>query len=514
MLFNSSIFIYLFLPITLLGFHIIGGGGYHRIALAWLVTASLFFYGWWNFAYLWLISSSVIFNYVVGISLRSSANRGVLILGITCNLALIGYYKYANFFVDNLNVLIGNTLILETIILPLAISFFTFQQIAYLVDAHRGETQDYHFLHYALFVTFFPQLIAGPIVHHKEMMPQFAKELLYRLRLENLAIGVSIFVIGLFKKVVLADGMAVYATPVFDAAEAEVSLTLFEAWGGALAYTLQLYFDFSGYSDMAIGLARMFGVRLPLNFNSPYKATSIIDFWRRWHITLSRFLRDYLYIPLGGNRRGPLLRNINILVTMLIGGLWHGAGWTFVLWGGLHGLFLLTNHAWRGLQKRVPISIGAFFCWLITMLAVVTSWVPFRAESIKGAMQILGAMIGANGISLTVSLEGRLGSIESWLISHGMVFEGMFNNELFGEAKYFIIALFSLILIATIFPNTQQVMNRFRPAFEIYREEILPLRYRWLEWRPTKAWGVLIGIIFLLSIVGLSKPSEFLYFQF
>ena len=345
-------------------------------------------------------------------------------------------------------------------------------------------------------------------------MPQFAKELLYRLRLENLAIGVSIFVIGLFKKVVLADGMAVYATPVFDAAEAEVSLTLFEAWGEALAYTLQLYFDFSGYSDMAIGLARMFGVRLPLNFNSPYKATSIIDFWRRWHITLSRFLRDYLYIPLGGNRRGPLLRNINILVTMLIGGLWHGAGWTFVLWGGLHGLFLLTNHAWRGLQKRVPISIGAFFCWLITMLAVVTSWVPFRAESIKGAMQILGAMIGANGISLTVSLEGRLGSIESWLISHGMVFEGMFNNELFGEAKYFIIALFSLILIATIFPNTQQVMNRFRPAFEIYREEILPLRYRWLEWRPTKAWGVLIGIIFLLSIIGLSKPSEFLYFQF
>jgi len=357
MLFNSYQFIFLFLPITLLGFHLLGKEGYNRTAIAWLVGASLFFYGWWNPAYLALILFSIVFNYGVGVSLGYAPNspkkKSVLFLGVASNLGLLGYYKYANFFIENINVITGAEIVLDQIILPLAISFFTFQQIAYLVDVYRDKVKEHNFLHYCLFVTFFPQLIAGPIVHHKEMLPQFAQAITYRLRAKHLAVGFTIFVIGLFKKVVLADGIAVYATPVFEIAEFNVALTFFEAWGGALAYSFQLYFDFSGYSDMAIGIARMFGIRLPLNFNSPYKAISIIDFWRRWHLTLSRFFRDYVYIPLGGQRKGEIRRLVNLAITMLLGGLWHGAGWTFVFWGGLHGLFLVINHIWSNAKIKM-----------------------------------------------------------------------------------------------------------------------------------------------------------------
>ena len=405
----------------------------------------------------------------------TSRAKTILVAGIAANLGLLGYYKYANFFVDNLNALLGNNLILETIILPLAISFFTFQQIAYLVDAYRGETHEYSFLHYALFVTFFPQLIAGPIVHHHEMLPQFARSTIYRLKAEHLAVGLTIFTLGLFKKVVLADGVAVYATPVFNAAEAGTALTFFEAWGGALAYTFQLYFDFSGYSDMAIGLARMFGIRLPLNFNSPYKATSIIDFWRRWHITLSRFLRDYLYIPLGGSRKGEARRLTNLLITMLLGGLWHGAGWTFVLWGGLHGCYLVVNNIWRkwrasrGHLHSTPV--GRFFAWLLTMLAVIVAWVPFRAEGM-GAIQImLSAMFGLQGISLPTAWNGHLGLFETGIKSVGFIFSGAFNNSLanWNRGIYWLASLFS---ISIFLPNTQQFMYRYRPALETYMNEI------------------------------------------
>ena len=312
MLFNSYIFIFVFLPVVLIGFHWIGKQGRHRIAIAWLVGVSLFFYGWWNPAYLGLILFSILFNYSVGVLLGGRARqlhkKPILIFGVTINLLLLGYFKYANFFVDNFNNVIGSDIVLDHIILPLAISFFTFQQIAYLVDAWNGETHEYNFLHYCLFVTFFPQLIAGPIVHHKEILPQFASNNIYSLYSTNIAVGFTIFVFGLFKKVVLADGAGLYATPIFLSADAGIQLTFFEAWGGALAYSFQLYFDFSGYSDMAVGLARMFGIMLPFNFNSPYKAASIIEFWKRWHMTLSRFLKEYLYIPLGGNRKGEVRR--------------------------------------------------------------------------------------------------------------------------------------------------------------------------------------------------------------
>ena len=522
MLFNSYVFLFLFLPVTLVGFHLIGKKGYHKVAISWLVGASLFFYGWWNPAYLGLILGSILFNYTVGFSLLGKPHKLTLFLGIAGNLGVLGYFKYANFFIDNINALTSNDIILEQIILPLGISFFTFQQITYLVDAYRGKTREYNFLHYCLFVVFFPQLIAGPIVHHKEMLPQFAKDALYGLKSRNLAVGFTIFIIGLFKKVVLADGIAVHATSVFAGAEHGVFLTFFEAWGGALAYSFQLYFDFSGYSDMAIGLARMFGIRLPLNFNSPFKATSIIDFWRRWHITLSRFLRDYLYIPLGGNRKGEARRFTNLMIAMLLGGLWHGAGWNFILFGLAHGTYIVICGAWVKVKKNisdnsvikstvVANSIGR----VITFLAVVLAFVPFRAESMDGTRNMLATMLGGHGLSLSPSLIGGFGNAEQWLLEHGVVFDGMFHNHVFGaDPKWGIAWVVALFLASTLLPNTQQLLRRYRPALETYKNEIPCSRYRWIEWRPTAPWALFTFGIFIITILSLTQASEFLYFQF
>lgn len=309
--------------------------------------------------------------------------KSLLGAAITANLLLLAYYKYANFFVSSLSSAAGWESINLDIILPIGISFFTFTQVAFLVDTYQGKVKEYNFAHYLLFVTYFPHLIAGPVLHHKEMMPQFADKKTYLPSADNFAIGLSIFVIGLSKKVLIADNIAPLANPVF---EINAHPALVESWFGALAYAMQLYFDFSGYSDMAIGLSRLFGVRLPLNFNSPYKAENIIDFWRRWHMTLSRFLRDYLYIPLGGNRNGSFARFRNLFITMLLGGLWHGAGWTFVIWGGLHGIYLGINHGWHFLQEKLGLSASQslrskIVARSITFLAVLVAWVFFRAPS-------------------------------------------------------------------------------------------------------------------------------------
>ena len=525
MLFNSYIFIFVFLPITLIGFFTIGKRGHHRIAISWLVGSSFFFYGWWNPDYLMLILVSILFNYAAGVVLSNHDNKisrqGFLAVSVSANLGILGYYKYSNFFVDELNQAIGTSFHLETVILPLAISFFTFQQIAYLVDAYRGETREYNFLHYCLFVTFFPQLIAGPIVHHKEMLPQFASDLLYRLNYKHLAIGITIFSIGLFKKVIIADSVSEYATPIFSAADQGVNLTIFEAWGGALAYTFQLYFDFSGYSDMAIGLARMFGILLPLNFNSPYKASNIIEFWRRWHITLSRFLRDYLYIPLGGSRVGKMRRYINLMITMLLGGLWHGAGWTFVIWGLLHGLYLVINQAWHAIRKSIGHDlktsswIGRGTARIITFVAVVVGWVFFRAESFNGAVSILSAMAGGNGIALPENFVGKLGAIEPVLAAIGISFDGSLVISL-NDWLYGIPIIIFLLLLSWHAPNTQQIMIRYKPAFETYHGEIKEWHGIWLQlqWRLNRKWGVVIGLLFILAVFSLIRPSEFLYFQF
>lgn len=409
MLFNSYSFIFLFLPVVMLGFFQLARL-HHAYASAWLAIASLFFYGYWNPAYVGLLLGSIICNYAfgmwiakAGVQHATTRKRHVLIVAITANLLLLAYYKYANFFLASANTLTGSSLSLGDIILPLGISFFTFTQIAFLVDTYQGKVKEYNFIHYVLFVTYFPHLIAGPVLHHKDMMPQFAHDSTYHINWVNVATGILLFTLGLCKKVLWADSLAPYATAIFDGVNHGITVgvlpTIYEAWSGALAYTLQIYFDFSGYTDMALGIALMFNIHLPINFNSPYKSTSIIEFWRRWHITLSTFLRDYLYIPLGGNRHGKLRRYGNLIATMLLGGLWHGAGWTFVVWGALHGAYLTLNHLWRELVSErflrwVPDWIGALIGGTLTFLAVVAAWVVFRADNMSQTWVMWKAMFG------------------------------------------------------------------------------------------------------------------------
>jgi D-alanyl-lipoteichoic acid acyltransferase DltB (MBOAT superfamily) len=429
MLFNSYGFIFFYLPVVMLGFFQLARIK-HSYAAAWLALASLFFYGYWNPAYIGLLLGSIVCNYAfgtwiakAGLRIEDSVNRKpqtanpkqLLIFAITANLALLGYYKYANFFIDSVNNATGTDWSLSDIILPLGISFFTFTQIAFLVDTYQSKIKEYNFIHYLLFVTYFPHLIAGPILHHKEMMPQFAHTSCYKLNWENIATGLMLFTLGLCKKTLGADALAPFANGIFSGVQSGILPTSYEAWAGALAYTLQLYFDFSGYTDMALGVALLFNIKLPANFDSPYKATSIIDFWRRWHMTLSRFLRDYLYIPLGGNRKGVLRRYLNLFVTMLLGGLWHGAGWTFVVWGALHGTFLTINHLWREaiagrFMRWVPNWVGSLSGGIITFIAVVAAWVVFRSSDISHARIMLEAMFGINArpISLESVLHGQL----------------------------------------------------------------------------------------------------------
>ena len=496
MLFNSFEFIFVFLPVVLVGFFLLANIR-HSMAIAWLVAASLFFYAWWNPPYVGILVCTVLFNYACGIYIARTKDARVkklaLVLGLAFNLILLGYFKYTNWFIDNLRVLTGFDLYVAPILLPLAISFHTFQQIAYLVDVYRGEARKYVFLHYCLFVTFFPQLIAGPIVLHHEMLPQFSRNAIFRFHSSDFAVGMTMFFMGLFKKVILADSIAKYPSAVFGAADAGLTLTFFEAWGGALAYTFQLYFNFSGYSDMAIGLARMFGIRLPVNFNSPYQAANMIDFWRRWHMTLSRFLRNYLYIPLGGNRQGSARKYLNVLITMLLAGLWHGAAWTFVVWGGLHGVFLVINNAWRSFQRRTgqdlstSTPLGRTLAWSLTFIAVVVAWVFFRAKSFDAAISILLSMSGLNGVSPTPN-----NNLANW--SNGLTWLSIFA------------------VIAWFAPNTQQLMGRYRPVYQTAFSEWRPIRILW--WRPTVAWALVIALIAVFSITGLTKKSEFLYFQF
>ncbi len=505
MLFNSYIFLFAFLPVTLLGFHLLRRAN-HQAGQIFLVMASLFFYSWWNPAYISLILLSCAANFTIGrLICQSSAKQSktLLALGISANLVLLGYYKYANFFVDSLNTLLTTDYNLQQILLPLAISFFTFQQIAYLVDTYRGETAEYSFLHYLLFVSFFPQLIAGPIVHHREVLPQFQPSFKPD-RATLAALGISIFIIGLFKKVVLADGISHYVSPIFNAAEQGVSISFFEAWGGALSYTFQLYYDFSGYSDMAIGLGLMFGISLPLNFFSPYKASNIIEFWRRWHITLSRFLRDYLYIPLGGSRKGRTRRYLNLMITMLLGGLWHGAAWTFVAWGLLHGIYLSINHGWQQwVTPRLnrPLQLIWRPCaYLLTFVGIVVGWVLFRAESFAAATNILAGMAGLQGVVLHPDSESLIRVLNAFCS----------QLEVSAYATRFVEQdtlhwLLVLAAIAWLLPNTAQLVN--------YRTERAPKRLN-LHWRPSLKWALVLSILALTAVSQLSRVSEFLYFQF
>ena len=403
MLFNSYEFIFAFLPLTFFIYFYLLKKRLSVGARGFLVFASLFFYSWWNVAYLPLILGSILFNYVVGNTLSDESKKirvgkkALLVFGIASNLALLGYFKYSDFFIENFNLITDSAINPLHVILPLGISFFTFTQIAFLVDSYKGEVKEYDFLRYMLFVTYFPHLLAGPIIHHKDMMPQFASRWNMAIRYKNVAAGLFLFSIGLFKKVVIADTFAVWANNGFDTA---VTLNMIEAWATSLSYTFQLYFDFSGYTDMAIGASLLFNIKLPINFNSPYKATSIQDFWRRWHITLSTFLKDYIYIPLGGNRKGTFRTSTNLMATFILGGIWHGAGWTFVFWGFLHGVALVINHLWKSIGLKMPMLLA----WFITFNFVNIAWVFFRAKEWSDALKVLRAMFLGDVVKRTLKL--------------------------------------------------------------------------------------------------------------
>ncbi len=490
--FNSLEFIFIFLPLSLIAFFVIGGRGYYQIAIFALVVASLIFYGWWNPSYLILLILSMGFNYFIGYILNQSREKQsnkklILIIGIVVNLLLLGYYKYANFFIDQLDNIIGVSLTLSPVILPLGISFFTFTQITYLVDSYKGETKEYNFLNFTLFVSFFPYLTSGPIVHYKEILPQFIPKSAFHFKAENLALGITIFVVGLFKKVVIADGLIASVTPVFEAATNGGNFNFMDAWIGALSYTFQLYFDFSGYSEMAIGASTMFGIKLPINFYSPYKAINITDFWRRWHISLSNFLRDYLYIPLGGNRKGEIRRYANLIITMLLGGLWHGAGWTFIIWGGLHGLYLVINNLWHSFLKKMGVNLKQIPWWskvlgvLITFIAVIIAWVLFRAENLTSGLLILTEMSGINGINFNPSI------VES-------------NKKL----------LIGLSIFVWFFPNILQLLKKYDPVLQYNIDKT--------SWELTlnKNVGFVVGILMFITFKYLldAPASQFLYFNF
>ena len=480
MRFDTLEFVMVFLPVTLLLFHAVRSRS-SQWALAWLAGASLFFYGWWDIRFVPLILGSILVNFWIGRLLLEDLGTGgrqgktLLAVGVTFNLGLIACFKYADFLVGTGNGLVGLGWTLPGIVLPLAISFFTFQQIAFLADVRGGQIRNFGFLEYGLFVLFFPQLIAGPIVHFRQVVPQFRALLKLRSRpldrtIHNIAIGLGIFAIGLFKKAVFADGLAAYVDPVYDAAASGATLTIVEAWGATLSFTFQIYFDFSGYSDMAIGLARMFGIRLPLNFDAPYKADNIVEFWHRWHKTLSQFLRDYLYIPLGGNRKGRGRRYFNLMITMLLGGLWHGAAWTFVVWGAAHGLFLVICHGWHRLRRSLGWDgstgpLGSFFGRLITFLAVSIAWVLFRADGFDTAERILASMFGFNGVTLPDMLKPGFGPLVPHLEAIGLTFG---PSPYFSGAGHWVLLGVYLFLVWYC-PTTQEIFARFRPAIDFRR---------------------------------------------
>ena len=517
MLFNSPHFLFLFLPITLVGFFIVARVRGANAAVAWLVLASLVFYGAWNPRYVLLIALSIGINFSIGreISVSAVARRrranALLALGVTLNLAALAYFKYTIFIVQTMNDVLRLGWNIEHIVLPLAISFFTFQQIAYLVDARWGISEEPDFLRYCLFVTFFPQLIAGPIVHHAEVLPQFKRSETFQPRWSNIAIGTTIFAVGLFKKVVIADSIAVLVTPIYSAAEAGGPLHLMESLVAVGGYTLQLYFDFSGYSDMAVGLARMFGIKLPINFDSPYKATGVIDFWRRWHMTLSRFLRDYLYFPLGGNQHGVGRRYVNLMIVMLLGGLWHGAGWTFVFWGGLHGVYLIVNHLWRAaLPRRSQAAWAILGARSFTLFWVMVAWVFFRAESFDAAVAIFEGFL-----VLPSTLPDKLPAMAGSLAAFGFVFEGPYFTETHALHLFFGCVALGFVWFL---PNTQQLLEDFAPALGHVKDDPRhggrPCFTSRIKLQPSWPWGIFTGALLLASISHLTRVTEFLYFQF
>lgn len=460
MLFNSYEFLLIFLPITLILYFYLNSIRMVTLSKLMLVLASLFFYSWWNPIYLILILGSMIFNFLVGKSLGKSASKSILTFGITGNVALLAYFKYADFFIENFNWAFNSETPLLHLALPLAISYFTFQQIAFLVDNYRGEVREFSFLNYSLFITFFPQLLMGPIVHHKEMMPQFALKWRSILRWENISLGLFIFAIGLAKKTLIGDPLTDYAQYAFDNAQ---KLTMIEAWYASTSYVLSYYFDLSGYADMAIGIAKMFNIDLPKNFNSPYKARNFADYWRRWHMTLSRFLGDYIYKSLGGNKNIVWIIYLNIMITFFISGFWHGAGWTFIVWGLLNGIFVVMAH----MMKKANLQMNFYVAWFLMFIGLIITRTLFVAKDFNDAWYVTKTMFNPMNLK----------------------FESLYHIDPIYQSFYIVVAL----ILALGFKNSGEIAENFKPN----------LKY------------TLYTIVLLsASLFTFSSAKEFLYFQF
>ena len=511
MLFNSLEFILVFLPLTLVAFFLVSRYLRPRfgseVLFFVLSAASLLFYSYWYWPNIFVLLSSILVNFTLGQWITRSDDQKQrkiwCCVGVALNLAVIGYFKYFNFFSENITGLFGHDHTALKIMMPLGISFFTFQQIAYLVDCYRDNVKARSLLEYTFFVSFFPQLIAGPIVLYKTLREQYSDPSFGTFKINYFVVGVVLFTMGLGKKILIADHLSLISQPVFTRADLGETLQFFEAWAGILAYTYQLYFDFSGYSDMAIGLALLIGLKLPINFDSPYKATSIIEFWRRWHITFSNFLRDYLYIPLGGSKQGAQRTAINLLLVMFLGGLWHGAAWTFVFWGCLHGAFLVVNHTYRRIKKgEGGVFSFAPIAYLTTMMSVALSWVFFRAESFQGAWNIISTMFGKNKILMPSEIHSRLPeATHSFLLLESEKDLLFWTGSLTWDAFPFIVII---AFCALLLPSTTDIYRKFMSDEQGGVKTLNP------------AFGLFLGVIFTLCILLLyaNSASEFLYFQF
>ncbi len=543
MLFNSYEFIFAFLPMALAGFYALGMVS-RTWALRWLIAASFSFYAWWRPLNVLIIAPAILINFVLARVMerlsenerRRRASTAVLVLGITFNVAFLGYFKYIDFVRDTVNDVFGSHLMLTHIILPLGISFITFQKIAFLIDVHATRVKSFTLAEYLLFVLFFPQLIAGPIVHYREVMPQF-RDAPCRWDKGDFAVGLTLFFFGLFKKVVLADKIGPLVTPIYEEAAAGGRISLLPAWMAAIGFTLQIYFDFSGYSDMALGLSRFFGIRLPPNFDSPLRASSIIDFWQRWHMTLTRFLMGYIYSPLAlaltrrrmrRGRRGAGGRTMTVgafahlvmfpmLVTMFVSGLWHGAGYVFIVWGLLHGLYLTINHGWRLVGPKLwpdrasytrvmtPAGLG------LTFVSVTVAMVFFRSSTIRSAIDLVKGMVGLNGVALPSGVFERLGPLGGWLHSMGVVAE-LGSGRNFAMMAILIPALMFIVLAC---PNTLELLARYEPALGVKpRPTAGGADGRVVEWHASLPWAIGVAVIGAIGILFLGGQSEFLYWQF
>ena len=527
----------------------------HRGAIAFLVASSLVFYCVWDITLSWVIIASICINYFLSLllwrpDLSQKFKSIILFTGVAINLSAIGYFKYRNFGIDLFHNAFGDgggASSLTELVLPLGISFFTFQQIAFLVDVRNGAVKKSSFLDYSLFVLFFPQLIAGPIVHHKEMMPQFEKG--GRVTRLDISVGLTLFTIGLFKKIILADEFAVYANPLFAAVDAGYEVSFLEAWLGSISYTFQLYFDISGYADMALGLARLFGIKLPLNFDSPYKSKSIIEFWQRWHMTLTRFLQSYVYNPvaLAATRwhlrrakhvKSPFGKEVltfvvqlsfPLMVTMTLAGIWHGAGFQFVVFGALHGSYLVINHFWRRISHRLHVRNAVLSFGLkmlsvaVTFACVVVAFVPFRASSLSSAMEIGRGLFGFDRLKLLESqVNGTLAPAVGTLKSLGVEFSGRFEFLYWGGDQIMLIA--AGLVIVMLLPNSQQIVGRFMELSDLQKtkdenREIPASRFAKIKetiflWQPNIVWGTFIAGLWIYSVLDISGTAEFIYFQF